>query len=151
MILRETLLLQNREAGMVFSTGLASWARLVVLVIAVAAFILTLSSSMAYETGFRIAVIVLAVFLCVVVGPRSEAMLIRSERRLKITKRFFIFSRTKEFNLDGSEELTISGACIFLNKGGISLQLARSRKEEQRAAWADAIAECLERMRNLSL
>lgn len=145
--MRETLILQNSEAGMVLSTGLVSWARLGVLVVAVVFFVLSLSGSMAYNMNFRLIVIVLAIFLCVVVGPRTEVMIIRSERRIKITRRFFIFSRAKEYDLDGSEELIISNDAIILAKGMLFLTLARFRKANQREAHFAEIRQCLESMR----
>jgi hypothetical protein len=147
MVLRETLLLQNSSAGMVFNTGLASWARILVLLIAVGAFILSLSSDFAYDPRFRIAVILLAIFMGVFVGPRTEVLIIQDERKIKITKRFFIFSRSNEYNLDGSEELSAQGKKILLNKAGHLLVLAETRKENTRNLWLEGIRQCLERMR----
>jgi hypothetical protein len=146
-ILRETLILGKSEAGMVLSTGLVSWARLGVLVVAVVFFVLSLSSSLAYDPGFRLIVIALAVFMCVVVGPRTEVMIIRSERRIRVTRRFFVFSRAKEYDLNGKEELVISKDAILLKKDALSLPLARFRKAGQREAHFAEIRQCLESMR----
>jgi hypothetical protein len=147
LFLRQTLLIQSSASGMVFNTGLASWARIFVLLIAVGFFVFTLSSEHAYDPRFRVAVIVLATFLCVVVGPRTEVLIIQSERRLRIEKRFFIFSRAKEYDLNGSEEIGAQGKKIFLKVNGIVHYIAESGNEGERAAWLAGIQACLDRMR----
>jgi len=148
MFLRETLLLRNSAEGMVFSTGLASWARIAVLLVALGFFILTLSSEFAYDPRFRISVIILAIFLGVFVGPRTEVLLIRSEKKLQITRRFFLFARTKGCDLNGSEEIEAVGKKIFLKAGGISFCLASARKDAELALWIEGVERCLERMRD---
>ena len=148
MLLRQTLLLQSSASGMVFNTGLASWARIIVLLIAVGFFIFTLSSDHAYNPYFRLSVIVLATFLCIIVGPRTEVLIIQSERRLRIERRFFIFSRAKEYDLVGNEELQTQGRKIFIRVGGTLHYLAESSKEEERADWIKDIQGCLSRMRD---
>jgi len=147
MILRETMVLGKSESGMVLSTGLVSWARLGVLAVAVVFFVLSLSSSMAYNMYFRLTVIILAILMGIVVGPRAEAMLIRSERRLRITHRFFLFSRAKEYDLDGSEELVMDKDAILLRKGGVSLRLAQFHRADRREACFADIRQCLDNMR----
>jgi hypothetical protein len=146
MFLRETLLLESGSAGMVFSTGIALWARIFVLILAIVFFILTLSADFAYDPRFRITVIALAIFLAVFVGPRTDTLLIRDERRIKITKRFFIFSKAREYALDGSEQLLIVGKKIILKKSDIEFVLVITGKENKRTLWFEEIQQCLRQM-----
>jgi len=136
---------------MVFNTGLASWARIIVLLIAIGFFVLTLSSEYAYNNTFRVLVIILATFLCILVGPRTEILIIQSERKLRIEKRFFIFSRAKEYDLFGSEEIETQGKKIYIKVAGAAHYLAETGKDDERAAWISDIRSCLERMRDAAV
>jgi hypothetical protein len=149
MFLRKSLLLENGKSGMVFNTGLVSWARFLVLIIAMVFFFFSLSSEYAYNSYYRATVIVLAVFICFVVGPRTEVLIIQSERRLKIEKRFLIFSRAKEYDLSGNEVLETRGKKIFIGIGDTLHCIAESGNANEREAWQAEIRNCLERMREV--
>lgn len=114
MNIRESLVLSNSKSGIVIITSLAGKLRLLVLLVAVVLFFLSLSSEIAYKTEFRLLVVVVAFGLIALVGPRQEIFLIRDEQRVKITRRFFVFSKTSEHAMQ-AVQLTISDRVITLH------------------------------------
>ena len=136
MILRETTLHENSAAGMAFSTGIDGRARYLILLVAVVLFLFSLSGETAYNPLFRVIVIVVGVLLAALVGPRSEVLVIRSERCVRLTTRFFLFSRSHEYLFDGGEKAELSGGTIWLElSSGQKVSVARVRHDKDGAFW----------------
>ena len=143
MLWRESMMLQNGPAGIAVSTGLDSRARYLVLLVAVVLFLLTLSGEMAYRPEFRLTVIAVGILLAVLVGPRQEVFLVRSERKAHVTRRFFLFSRSREYPLDDTAEAVLEGRELVLRTGGQRILLARIRRVEDGARWLAAVGSFL--------
>lgn len=128
MSIRETLVLANDKSGMVIVTALAGSLRLVVLIMAVILFVMSLSSEISYKTEFRAAVVVMALGMILLVGPRQEILLIRDENVIKITRRFFLFSKTAEVAMNAAS-VAIDGKAIVLSADGKSYPIRVAGKK----------------------
>jgi len=89
---------------------------------------MSLSSEISYKTEFRVSVVVIALGMILLVGPRQEIFLIRDENAIKITRRFFLFSKTAEVAMSAAS-VTIDGKSIVLSAEGKSYSIRVSGKK----------------------
>ncbi len=67
---------------------------------------MSLSSEYASRDEFRILVIALSVVLMILIGPRSSVYFIQDEKVVKISKQYFVFKKSYEYELINTDICT---------------------------------------------